>query len=403
MRNVPCNLGGCVDRTLCPYKGYFPKIECILRKCNTCGTAKFHREILNENKDKTEDERQCFLVKLWYTKREKKKDGTTQSFLHWKFERCNYNDLARLLIEHLETMAEYSFNASWNYSQYKIAKRNIRKGDLIFVHDFSQNYLCSHQNECQGLHWKHAQVTMMPTVAHYICPRKDCNSLVTHFTTLAIDVIRKNGIKIHKIVQFTDQAPSQYKNKTAFRYLTQYKVPRVQNIFGARHGKSSCDACTGRVKQGVSRLVHSGTEVVNSAGTLFTTCVKHLQKLLTKQSEECQHHILTFHLHETLKSRPHTISWPGVPNTHKFHSIGNTNTKDVYLRNFICCCVGCLHGDEPCPNDVCPDKWQGYSFKRNKFVEPNLDFWFHDREPDLHTLHVENVDWATRINEMSSI
>ena len=243
------------------------------------------------------------------------------------------------------------------------------------MHDFSQNYLCSHQNECQGLHWKHAQVTMMPTVAHYICPKKDCNGLVTHeivhispnlkhdahvvkqFTTLAIDVICKNGIKIHKIVQFTDQAPSQYKNKTAFRYLMQYKVPMVQNFFGARHGKSSCDACTGRVKQGVSRLVCSGTEVVNSAGTLFTTCVKHLQKPLTKQSGECQHHILTFHLHKTLKSRPHTISWPGVPNTCKFHSIGNTNTKDVYLRNFTCCCVGCLHGDEPCSNDVCPDEW----------------------------------------------
>ena len=99
-----------------------------------------------------------------------------------------------------------------------------------------------------GLHWKHAQVTMMPTVAHYICPKKYCNGLVTYkivhispdlkhdahvvkqFTTLAIDVIRKNGIKIHKIVQFTDQVPSQYKNKTAFRYLTQYKVPMVQNF-----------------------------------------------------------------------------------------------------------------------------------------------------------------------------
>ena len=177
----------------------------------------------------------------------------------------------------------------------------------------------------------------------------------------------------------------------------------AQNFFGARHGKSSCDACMSQIKQGVSRLVHSGTEVVNSAGTLFTTCLKHLQKTLTKQSEECQHHILTFHLHKTLKSRPHTISWPGVPNTCKFRSIGNTNTKDVYLRNFTCCCVGCLHGDEPCSNDVCPDEWQGYSFKRDKFMEPNLDFWFHDREPDLHILHVENVDWATHINEMSSI
>ena len=81
-------------------------------------------------------------------------------------------------------------------------------------------------------------------------PKKDCNVLVTHeivhispdlkhdahvvkqFTTLAIDVIRKNGIKIHKIIQFTDQAPSQYKNKTAFRYLTQFTcVKHLQKPF----------------------------------------------------------------------------------------------------------------------------------------------------------------------------
>ena len=49
--------------------------------------------------------------------------------------------------------------------------------------------------------------------------------LVKQFTTKAINVIKENGIDIHKIVQFTDQGPSQFKNKTAFRYLTQYKVP----------------------------------------------------------------------------------------------------------------------------------------------------------------------------------
>ena len=282
-----------MDRTLCPYEGYFPKLGCILHKCHKCGTSKFLAEILDDNADKCEDNRKHYLVKLWYTKTEKKIDGTSQSFLHWKFERCNYVELANLLTEHLKTMAEHSFNASWNYCQYKSAKHNIRQGDLIFVHDFAQNYLCIHQNECQDLHWKHAQVTLMASVAHYICPKKDCNALVTHeivhispdlkhdahlvkqSTTKAIDVIRKNDINIHKIVQFTDQVLSQYKNKIAFRYLTQYKVPMVQNYFGVRHGKSSCDACTGRVKQGVSKLVHSGTEVVNSAETLYSTCVKH--------------------------------------------------------------------------------------------------------------------------------
>ena len=172
----------------------------------------------------------------------------------------------------------------------------------------------------------------------------------------------------------------------------------VQNYFGFWHRKSSCDACTGRVKQGVIRLVHSGTEVVNLAETLFTTCVKHLEKPLQKQSEECQHHILTFHLHKRLKARPDTRTWPGVPNTHKFHSTGNTNINDVYLRTFMCCCVGCFHGEGSCSNNVCPDEWQGYSFKRRKFVKPKLEFWFCDRESNLRILHIENVDWATHIN-----
>ena len=177
----------------------------------------------------------------------------------------------------------------------------------------------------------------------------------------------------------------------------------VTNYFGVQHGKSSCDACTGRVKQGVSKLVHSGTEVVKSAETIYTTCVKHLQKPLQKQSDQCQHYILTFHLHPRLKSRPDTRTWPGVADTHKFHSIGNTNTNDVYLRNFTCCCMGCLHGDEPCPNDVCLDEWRGYNFKSKKFVEPNLKFWFLDREQHVPILRTFGINWSTRTNEMSSL
>ena len=96
------------------------------------------------------------------------------------------------------------------------------------MHDFVQNYLCKHQNKCQGLHWKHEQVTLMPTVAHFICPQKECSALVTHeivhispdlkhdadlvkqFTTKSVNVIEISSVLIHKIVQLTDQAPSQY-------------------------------------------------------------------------------------------------------------------------------------------------------------------------------------------------
>ena len=64
-------------------------------------------------------------------------------------------------------MAEHTFMASWNYCQFKQAKRNIIPGELMLVHDFAQNYLCLLQNEPQGMHWDHKQVTLHPTVAYY--------------------------------------------------------------------------------------------------------------------------------------------------------------------------------------------------------------------------------------------
>ena len=102
--------------------------------------------------------------------------------------------------------------------------------------------------------------------------------MVKIFTDRSINVLKQNNINIHEIIKFTDQAPSQYKNKTAFNYLVNCDIPIQKNYFGVRHGMSSCDACTGRVKQGVTALVKSDQSVVNSAQTFYITCVEHLQK-----------------------------------------------------------------------------------------------------------------------------
>ena len=177
---------------------------------------------------------------------------------------------------------------------------------------------------------------------------------------------------IHKIIEFTDQAPSQYKNKTAFRYLQERRFPVVKNFFGVHHGKSSCNACTGRVKQGVTRLVKTGTEVVNSSQTFYECCVKHLQK---PKTHECQHYILTFELHKNLKCRPDTKKWPGLPDTRSYHSVANTQNGKLDVRTFSCCCKGCLHGDEDCSNVVCPDEWKEYNFTNKKFGKANRKWW----------------------------
>ena len=55
MANIPKDLSGCVDRTLCSYTGYFPQLNCILHKCKNCSSSNFYTEILRSNKDKVTD------------------------------------------------------------------------------------------------------------------------------------------------------------------------------------------------------------------------------------------------------------------------------------------------------------------------------------------------------------
>ena len=177
----------------------FPKVLCILHTCKNCGTA-CKNTLLQKNEEKLKDERKRFLVKLWVTKTERK-EGVALSYLHWKFERCNYTELIDLLMEHLTMMSEHTFMASWNYVQYKQARKNILVGDVIFVHDFMQNYLCHHQNEVKGLHWRHKQVMIIPTVAHYRCSK--CNELVTHEIVHITDDMKHDA---HLMKMFTDKS-----------------------------------------------------------------------------------------------------------------------------------------------------------------------------------------------------
>ena len=114
LHGVPQDIGNVTDRTMCAYTGYFPKLACKLCTCDNCAEAKYRNKLLDVNRNKLSDKRKHFMVKLWITKTERK-EGKVQSFLDWEFERCGYEDLINLLTNHVKSMAEHSFMASWNY------------------------------------------------------------------------------------------------------------------------------------------------------------------------------------------------------------------------------------------------------------------------------------------------
>ena len=82
------------------------------------------------------------------------------------------------------------------------------------------------------------------------------------------------------------------------------------------------------------------------------------EHLETRHTKGCVHFLQTFEFTNKIANRPNTKKWTSVPDTRKIHSITNVPKKGVInIRNFLCCCNGCIHGDGPCTNEVCPDRW----------------------------------------------
>ena len=125
----------------------------------------------------------------------------------------------------------HQFIKIWQLKQFNISLQNLRKGQVLFVHDFSQNLLLVTQDEVSAAHWDHEQVTLLPTVVYYVGPcRKLIREEVIHITShhrhyetcvaafqkKTIDFLKLKKVPMVEILEWTDNALTQYKNKKLF-------------------------------------------------------------------------------------------------------------------------------------------------------------------------------------------
>ena len=418
---IPATLAKCVDSSMCEYNTYFCKIDCALRKCADCGTEKLKDKLFDLNRAKLSDKRKRFMVKQWENKKDKiGKSDKYKTYMHWSHPKFTYKGLIEYYIQLIENMSRHSFLASWNYHHYLQCRKNIEIGELLSVLDYAQNYLCVHQNEVQALHWSHAQVTIHPFALSYRCPIDGCDEIVLHevvaisddlkhdahlvqkMTNDMLKLVRKRGVTVRKIYEYTDQAPSQYKNKSAFRYLAQSKIPTVRNYFGVRHGKGPCDACTGRVKKRLVNLVKNGEEVINSPETCYEVAKRKLQTEWPKK-DECAHYMLNFVYTKQLALRPNNSSWKGIKDSREdIHSVMNTgNEMFVNYRKISCNCRSCMdvEGNEACKYSLYYSDWLGWDLAKFRNIANNLTFW---RDVEIRKIIGSALDcnWGLILDEL---
>ena len=87
-------------------------------------------------------------------------------------------------------------------------------------------------------------------------------------------------MEFNRLIQFSDGAPTQHKNRIAFvdfSYATvDLGVKSEHHFFGSRHGKGPCDRETGVLKKSVARAVAARQDEVASPRDLFDMCRKRL-------------------------------------------------------------------------------------------------------------------------------
>ena len=150
-----------------------PGKNCILRQCSACGVEKYCKSMKEQNKQLLQ-KNGCVQWTQWQLKKVFNGKKNVKRMLPTLVE-GTYQQLLKQYIKQLKAISLHQFMKIWQLKNFNMTLRNLQRGQLLLVHDFSQNLLLYTQDEVPGVHWDHEQATIHPTVAFYI---GICRSLI---------------------------------------------------------------------------------------------------------------------------------------------------------------------------------------------------------------------------------
>ena len=95
--------------------------------------------------------------------------------------------------------------------------------------------------------------------------------------------MKNNGLDIRMLIQFCDNASSQYKSKGPFQFISESSVPYIRCFFGSRYGKGPADGAIGRVKKAAVVARKSGQVMLRNASEFADFVVQHYATLSEKR------------------------------------------------------------------------------------------------------------------------
>ena len=376
---IPHDYDGCDEIHESITSDQLPSKKCVLRKCNACGIDNYRKALKHLNKNILKKNATAF----WSQWGIGKVFNGRKTVKRWMLQKESGSCLILLnkYLEQLNKISSHQFMKIWQLKQFNISLQNLCKGQVLLVHDFSQNLLLYAQDEVTAAHWDHEQVTLHPTVVYYVGPcrkmikeevihmtnnRKHIEKTVAVFQKKTIEFLKSKKVPILEILEWTDNAPCQYKSRNCFQRISLMKYPITRNFFGEKHGKGPSDRAGACFKTYVSKIVKSKKATFPTIEDLASYCTDNYERQVEwpgncegeKSPKTDKIHNLRKIIYSPNIDSKGIDKLVTVDGTRKIHSVRNTGTKGVLeKRMFTCCCEKCMFGVGECAFPDYSDEW----------------------------------------------
>lgn len=253
-------------------------------KCQSCPKVQPIRDLITNTLDERLQDDVTF--KQW-----KSTDGCKLECITMETE-----EFTDYFIESIPAMLKHSYIAKHQGAFFQHKRDNLKKGEVLVLGDFAENYSFVIQDAIYGLHWNNRQATIHPFVCYHLDQEgklqvsnfviiSDCmdhdNKTFFAFQQKLVQFLKEKVDGLCHIIYLTDGAPSQYKNRFGVINIRSHKkdfgVTAEHHFFCTAHGKSPCDGCGGCIKRLAARESIQRTadkEQIDSPKKLFNWAVE---------------------------------------------------------------------------------------------------------------------------------
>ena len=240
------------------------------------------------------------------------------------------------------------------YKAIREMKDKLPKDSVLIQMDFSENYTCQTLEEIQSAYWNQSMITLHPAVIYY----RDTDNELKHTSYVYVsDVLNHNPamvtcivdklitvvkeiVPIIKSVNFwTDSLSSQYRNKTIFdtisQFRTKYGMVASWHYFESGHGKGPCDGVGGTTKRNADNAVKQGKTLIQDATDFFSWA--------TQQSSEINYQFISEaeYAESKLSVDKRNTEIKPVKGSMRLHAVCG-NDDNLMVRDTTCACDKCF-------------------------------------------------------------